>query len=128
MNRKSVLIVDDEPLARGLLRRGLEAAGFAVTDAADGAGALAAIKRERFDAAVLDFVLPDTDGPAIAAALRASATDPSMPIIGVSGYLVDRASLPAGLFNHVLAKPFDIKTLVEVIEAYVPRSRVRARK
>lgn len=126
MNRKSVLVVDDEPLASGLLRRGLEAAGFAVTEAADGAAAFAAMKRQRFDVAVLDFVLPDTDGPSLAAALRGSAPDPSMPIIGVSGYPFDRASLPAGLFNHVFAKPFDIRTLVEVIVAYVPRARVRA--
>lgn len=126
MNRKSVLVVDDQPLARALLRCGLEAAGFTVTEAADGAEALAVIQCERFDAAVLDFVLPDSDGPAIAAALRAAAPDPSMPIIGVSMSPVDRASLPAGLFNHVFAKPFDSGTLIDVILAYVPRAAVRA--
>ena len=56
-----ILIVDDEKLIRWSLRQRLEAAGYEVLEAEDGAEGLE-LCRENVDLVVLDFRLPDTDG------------------------------------------------------------------
>jgi two-component system OmpR family response regulator len=66
-----VLVVEDDPKVRGLLRRGLEQQSFAVAVAADGAEALWRAQESSFDAIVLDVMLPDTDGFTICDQLRA---------------------------------------------------------
>jgi DNA-binding response OmpR family regulator len=67
----SVLIVEDEPLVRAHIRLGLEREGLAVDEAGDGATCLAAVATRPFDVVVLDLGLPDLDGVALAAELRA---------------------------------------------------------
>src|SRR5215469_18729 len=57
-----VLVVEDDPKVRDLLRRGLERQSFAVAVAADGTEALWRAGESGFDAIVLDVMLPDTDG------------------------------------------------------------------
>jgi CheY-like chemotaxis protein len=75
-----ILIVDDDARFRTLARTLLEAAGYAVVaEAADGAEALAAVRREAPDAALVDVQLPDIDGLALAGAL--AKTDSGLRII-----------------------------------------------
>jgi CheY-like chemotaxis protein len=83
-----VLIVDDDPQFRALARALLQAAGHAVVaEAADGAQALAALRRVRPDAALVDVQLPDTSGLELARTLTANdgglriiltSTDPTL--------------------------------------------------
>src|SRR5258705_7204928 len=58
----SILVVDDDPVTRRLVRGLLEAAGHAITVTADAAEALAAAGRQRFDLALLDVWLPGMGG------------------------------------------------------------------
>jgi len=70
---KRVLIVDDHQPFRAVARELLERAGYVVAgEAADGAGALAAVAADAPDAVLLDVQLPDEDGFAVAAALTAA--------------------------------------------------------
>jgi DNA-binding NarL/FixJ family response regulator len=76
---RSVLIVDDHPGFRRFGAKLLEAAGFTVIgEAEDGASALDAARRLRPDIVLLDVLLPDTDGFAVADEL---AADPSGPLV-----------------------------------------------
>ena len=59
--RAHILIVDDEPPIRRLLRTGLSTQGFEISDAANGAAALAALSRKH-DLVILDLGLPDING------------------------------------------------------------------
>jgi DNA-binding NarL/FixJ family response regulator len=74
-----VLIVDDHAGFRGFARRLLEAEGFTVVgEAADGMSALAAVDALKPEVVLLDIVLPDTDGLAIAATLAQRANAPAV--------------------------------------------------
>jgi DNA-binding NarL/FixJ family response regulator len=75
----TVLVVDDHPSFRRLARRLLQAAGFSVVgEAGDGASALASARELRPDVVLLDVLLPDTTGFAVADAL---AADPDGPVV-----------------------------------------------
>ena len=74
---QTVLIVDDHAGFRGLARRLLEASGFTVVgEAEDGASALAAVEELRPALVLLDVVLPDTDGFAVAERLAENGAVP----------------------------------------------------
>jgi two-component system nitrate/nitrite response regulator NarL len=80
--KRTVLIVDDHPGFRRLARRVLEAGGFSVVgEAADGAEALPAVAALRPEVVLLDVVLPDTNGFAVADRLRAEPSPPHVILI-----------------------------------------------
>lgn len=76
-----VLLVEDDDTIAEPLARGLERQGFSVRRAADGAGALAEVDRQRPDIVLLDLGLPDIDGYEVCRRLRA---DSALPIIVVT--------------------------------------------
>jgi DNA-binding response OmpR family regulator len=80
----SVLVVDDEPMARTLLRLMLVRAGFEVLEAADGLDALSKVKVQLPDVMILDVMMPGMDGFAVCEALRQEAETAELPIIMLS--------------------------------------------
>ena len=76
MTTAHLLIVDDDPHIRSVLRIALGQAGYEVTEAGDGAEGLAKARSGRFDLIVLDIGLPEMDGLALCRALRASHETP----------------------------------------------------
>ncbi|HYE00231.1 MAG TPA: response regulator [Alphaproteobacteria bacterium] len=83
-----VLLVDDDAFLRSLTARVLKGLGFAaVAEAADGRAALALLAREGADIALVDFRMPELDGPGFAAAVRAGTEGAAadLPIVMLSG-------------------------------------------
>jgi two-component system phosphate regulon response regulator OmpR len=122
MVRARILIVEDEPQLRGLLRLYLERAGYAVTDAGDGAAALAAFAADGADLVVLDLMLPGMQGEAVLEALREEA---DVPILITSAKRSDAERI-AGLrlgADDYLAKPFNPHELTARVAAILRRSR-----
>jgi CheY-like chemotaxis protein len=74
----TVLVVDDHPSFRRFACRLLEAAGFAVEEAEDGASALDAVRAARPDVVLLDVLLPDTTGFELAGAI---SSEPEAPVV-----------------------------------------------
>jgi two-component system KDP operon response regulator KdpE len=111
-----ILVVDDEPqLLRGL-RVNLEARGYEVDVAADGAGALDAAAAHRPDIVILDLGLPDMDGIDVIRGFRAWG---SMPIVVLSAREQEPdkvAALDAGADDYV-TKPFGMGELLARIRA-----------
>ena len=93
--RGTVLIVDDHPSFRAAARALVEGAGYeVVAEAADGAGALAAVERHGPECVLLDVQLPDADGFALADAIAARPDPPAV---------VMTSSRPAADFGPLIA-------------------------
>jgi diguanylate cyclase (GGDEF)-like protein/PAS domain S-box-containing protein len=81
---EKILVVDDDPTARILFRAALQIFGYQVSLAVDGADALRQFRAEPFDMVMLDIDMPDMNGHAVCATLRAEA-GPLLPILMVTG-------------------------------------------
>ena len=116
-NGELVLVVDDEANVLGITRDTLEAFGYRVLTAADGAQAVALYAAQRPEVAlvVTDMMMPVMDGSALAAALR--RIDPGVRIIGISGLSThaDAARGASGGMEHFLAKPFTAEDLLRYV-------------
>jgi len=84
-----VLVVDDEPRVRNMLRRYLVEEGFKVSDVADGAGMRAVLKREPIHLVLLDLMMPGEDGLSLARYIRQHSEIPIIMLTG-KGDLIDR--------------------------------------
>ena len=107
----SVLVVDDEPPIRRLLRTSLGAQGYDVSEAGSGRDALAVIERQKPDLVILDLGLPDLNGIEVIRAVRAHST---VPIIVLSVRDDERGKVEAldlGADDYV-TKPFGVEELV----------------
>ncbi|MEA2200174.1 MAG: two-component system, OmpR family, response regulator [Solirubrobacteraceae bacterium] len=112
-----VLLIEDEPGIVDFVRRGLEAEGFSVEAALDGAEGERLALKGSFDAIVLDLMLPGRSGLEILASVRRST--PSVPVIVLTarGEIEDRvAGLDAGAVDY-LVKPFSLAELVARVRA-----------
>ncbi|KIE25548.1 alkaline phosphatase [Streptomyces sp. MUSC 125] len=130
----SLLVVDDEPNIRELLSASLRFAGFRVVSAATGAEALTAVAQERPDLVVLDVMLPDMDGFAVAKRLwedsgphssrtAGGATDrlPVLFLTAKDGVEDKISGLTAGGDDYVI-KPFSLEELIARIRAILRRT------
>ena len=117
----TVLVVDDDPNVRDVLRRYLHRAGYRVVDAADGETALEQATRHTPDLVILDVMLPGLDGLDVCARLREKA---SMPVIMLSalGSESDRVvGLEHGADDYVV-KPFSPRELTLRVQRVISRS------
>lgn len=128
-SRATILVVEDNPLTRKMLRAALETEGYFVLDVADGATALAAAATRRPDLVVLDYSLPDTDGLTLLAELRQTLARSELPALLVTGMASRRAELAlrAGAFALVLTKPVEPSVLLEVVRAHLGPAVVATR-
>jgi len=102
-----VLIVDDEPMARTLLRLMLARAGYSVSEAQDGLDALKKIEMSQPDVVVLDVMMPGMDGFTVCKTLREKEDTSKLPVIMLSAKS-DMESINKGLSvgaNKYLTKP-----------------------
>jgi CheY-like chemotaxis protein len=119
LDGQRVLLVDDDADALQMAKDVLSIAGAAVTTAASGPEALAALDRERFDVAVLDIGLPGMNGYELLAAIRSrtSGEHGNIPAAALTAYAraIDRTrSLQAGFQMH-LSKPIQPAELAAAV-------------
>lgn len=106
----SVLVVDDEPSFRFLLRIGFELAGHTVLEASDGAKALAAVAATRPDLVTTDFMMPVMDGGDLIRRLRAEPATAELPIILISSSVGAAEVQGADAFMQKPLDPADVVT------------------
>lgn len=115
--KRTILVVDDEPMVREFAHRLLEAEGHDVLEAGSGREALATL-RERLgeiDGVLLDLSMPGMDGQDLLSELRTFA--PQLPVIVHSGYPADSTaeSLAPWRVAGVLQKPYRAARLSDMV-------------
>jgi two-component system OmpR family response regulator len=128
MTAPLVLVVDDDPHIREVMRFALEHAGYRVAEAADGHAALRAFEEVRPALVVLDIMMPEMDGTEVCRALRARGPAAYVPIVFVSSRddEIDRVvGLELGGDDY-LGKPFSPRELVARVRAILRRSAALA--
>jgi CheY-like chemotaxis protein len=111
-----VLVVDDEPDQRYLLRRIFERAGHDVVEAGDGAAALRSARESPPDLVVTDIMMPVMDGGELIRLLRSEPGTAGIPIVSVSGDW----HLAAGA-DAIVPKPYDWKELIATADVLLRR-------
>ena len=123
---KRVLIVDDEKNMRWVLGQALSAEGFDVSEAVDGATALAAVAEQEPDVMVLDHRMPEPDGMEVLRRLRSKGL--SFPIIMLTAHgnvATAVEAMKAGASEY-LTKPFDLEELKLAIDKALKYSGLAA--
>ena len=115
-----ILMIDDDGRLAGMVSDYLGGAGFRVTVAGTGRDGEALLKREAFDAVILDLMLPDADGLDLCRRLRAS-TDVPILMLTARGEPMDKVvGLEIGADDY-LAKPFEPRELQARLRAILRR-------
>lgn len=101
---ETVLVVDDQPALRGLIRHLLEGKGYRVLEAASSAHALSVVHTESIDLLLTDVVMPEGSGADLASAVH--AIDPDLPVLFMSGYSAETIFDQGIREVTLLGKPF----------------------
>ena len=121
MTQAHLLIVDDDPHIRSVLRIALQQAGYAVSEAGDGAEGLSKARSGRFDLIVLDIGLPEIDGLALCRTLRTTHATPVLFLTARQDEIDRVLGFELGGDDYV-TKPFSPRELVARIRAILKRA------
>jgi len=117
-----VLVVEDESRLAAGLKAALEAAGYAVDVAADGADADVSVNSEEYDAVVLDIGLPRIDGLTLLERWRGAGKTTPVLLLTARGSWHERvAGIDAGADDYV-AKPFHVEEVIARVRALIRRA------
>lgn len=112
--QKCILVVDDEPSIRELLRQHLETEGYQVQEAEDGRAALTQIKQSAPDLVILDVMMPDINGFDVAAILKNDPQTMGIPIVILS--ILGDHERAHRLGDRCLTKPINVELLLQEVE------------
>jgi len=119
----TILICDDEPNLRELMRISLEPGpDYRIVEASDGAEAIEVVDSESPDLVLLDMMMPGVDGIAVLEHLRSQPEHVETPVVVVSAFAspADRnRAIEAGATRFV-KKPFDPEALRSLVEELLP--------
>jgi len=119
-----ILVADDDPDLRDILRSILEPAGFAVSEAMDGRSALHTIRGQPPDLVIMDYLMPGLTGPEVCAQLKQDLLLRHLPIIMLTGKseLQDKVhGINAGADDYLI-KPFEPQELLARVQMVLRRT------
>ena len=108
-----LLLVDDDPDIQFVARMALKRAGFTVTVASSGIQMFEAVQRERPDVILLDWMMPDMDGPEVCRRLKGDPATSDIPVIFLTARSQEAEiarGLALGAAGYIV-KPFDALSL-----------------
>ena len=117
-----ILIVDDEPRIRQLIREYLEHEGFSCTEATDGSAALAQLSGSSFDLVLLDIMMPFVDGMTCLREMRARKIATPVIMLTARGEEYDRIAGLEGGADDYIVKPFSPREMVARVKAVLSRT------
>jgi PAS domain S-box-containing protein len=120
----TILVIDDDAMARELVARSLEREGFRVVGAASGMAGLDIAKALHPDVITLDVMMPGMDGWAVLAALKSDAALADIPVVMLSVADEQRLGFALGAAEY-LTKPIERERLAAVLRRYGGRDAAR---
>lgn len=118
---KKILVVDDDPKVRTLIRRCLEGEGLSVSEVGDVAGAVAALAQNSFDLITLDLNLGAEDGFDVARQARLSSDVPIIMVTGKDDVIDKIVGLEVGADDYI-TKPFHVREFLARVKSVLRRS------
>lgn len=119
-----ILVVEDDAVIAGLLRKGLEQARFEVEVAGDGPSGLTAAQGGGYGVVILDVMLPGMDGWAVCRSLRERRDTTPILMLTARDSVDDRVKGLEGGADDYLPKPFDFKELLARVRALLRRDKL----
>lgn len=116
-NRNTVLVIDDDPIARDLIERFLSKEGFYVLKAASGKQGLELAKQVRPNVILLDVMMPQMDGWSVLSAIKTQPELVNIPVVMVTIVSEKNKGYALGVSDYLL-KPIDREQLVVVLQKY----------
>jgi CheY-like chemotaxis protein len=115
---KTVLIAENNPTNRELLRELLEIRGYAVAEACNGEEALAMVEQTPPDIPLLDIGMPVLDGFAVVRTLRENRRLASLPVVAITAYAMpgDCDKIMTSGFDGYLSKPVSSQVLAQELD------------
>jgi DNA-binding response OmpR family regulator len=118
-----ILLVEDDPNLGFVIKDNLEVRGYAVTLCADGEAGSTTFQQQRFDACILDVMMPKKDGFSLAQSIRAHNQQVPILFITAKAMLADkREGFMAGGDDY-LVKPFSMEELCMRLEVFLRRTK-----
>ena len=123
MSKLKVLVADDEPALRKLLKTNMELEGYETLEASNGAEVLECVERDNPDIILLDIMMPVMDGWEVMTALAANP-EYSQKVILVSAKASDDAQLQGWELgaDEYITKPFDLDSLLQRVRDVAART------
>lgn len=117
-----ILLVEDDPAIRSVLREFLSEEGFEVRGAADGRAGIHAARTIHPDLIVMDLMLPILDGVSATRQLKDDPATRDIPIIAVSAAFQERPRTREFPADDFVRKPFELETLLATISENLDHS------
>jgi CheY-like chemotaxis protein len=120
---KSVLIVDDDPMFREVVRMRLSAAGYQTYVAPSAEEGWQQVKEHHPDVVLLDLIMPEADGVTFLRRLRADPSLAATPVIVVSGLsfmALTKAAEQLGIQSQLIKSRFTLTELVQRVTSLLP--------
>ncbi|MEO8128789.1 MAG: response regulator [Bryobacteraceae bacterium] len=121
---KTILVADDDPVGRELIREILELQGYQVMEASNGADAWAFIQVHAPDLVLLDIQMPVLDGFGVIRALRREQRFQGITVFALTAFAMrgDREKALAAGFDGYIAKPINVPAFRELIRHALERA------
>jgi len=118
-----VLIAEDNPVNRELLRELLELLGYTVLEACDGQEALRIIEQSQPELLLLDIGMPVMDGFAVIRRIRENPRLAKLPVVAVTAYAMrgDQERILNSGFDGYLSKPINPSSLIQELDRLLDR-------
>lgn len=120
-----ILVIEDNPNNRLLVRDSLSFKGYAVLEAENGEDGVSIARQERPDLVLLDIQMPGMDGFAVLRALRAEPVTRELPVVALTALAMrgDQEKILVAGFNGYLAKPFCLEELIRTVQRFLPQEK-----
>uniref|UniRef100_UPI0040570904 response regulator n=1 Tax=Candidatus Electronema sp. TaxID=2698783 RepID=UPI0040570904 len=123
VNKRTVLVVEDSPTTRKVIKMTLQGGGFRVIEAVDGVEALSKLNDDRPDLVLLDIMLPKIDGYKILSILKKNGDTKEIPVVMLTSKnrIIDKVKGHLSSASAYLTKPFKPAELISVVSSILDK-------